>query len=102
MTAAGGEETSRAGRARAFALFRHSLIGEAAHAVLSTRQRGRLVRELAGRAHPGPFAQPVVVSRATIDRWTWWAGGFDGPAGQAIPHVIGRHAHHKCRCLAAR
>ena len=46
---------------------------------LSTRQRGRLVCELAARAHPGPFGDPVGVSRATIDRWirAWRAGGFD-------------------------
>ena len=33
---------------------------------------------LAGKAHPGPFGDPLVVSRATIDRWirAWNAGGF--------------------------
>jgi putative transposase len=79
MTAAGDEETSRAGRARAVALFRYSLIREAADPALSTRQRGRVVRDLAAREHAGPFGVPVRVSRASLDRWirAWRAGGFD-------------------------
>jgi Transposase DDE domain group 1 len=36
---------------------------------LTVKQRGRMVRELAARAHPRPFGEPVVVSRASIDRW---------------------------------
>jgi putative transposase len=37
-----------------------------------------MVRELAGKAHEGPFGEPVTVSRATIDRWirAWRSGGF--------------------------
>ena len=72
------EDRKRAARAEQVALFRYQLIREAADPGLSTRQRGRLVRELAVRAHPGPFGDPVVVSRATIDRWirAWNAGGF--------------------------
>jgi putative transposase len=79
MTAAGDEETHRAGRARAVALFRYSLIREAADPALSTRQRGRVVRDLAAREHAGPFGVPVRVSRASLDRWirAWRAGGFD-------------------------
>ena len=79
MTAAGDEEARRAGRARAVALFRYALIREAADPGLSTRQRGRLVRELAARGHAGPFGEPVRVSRASLDRWirAWRAGGFD-------------------------
>jgi putative transposase len=79
MTAAGDEETHRAGRARAVALFRYALIREAADPALSTRQRGRVVRELAAREHAGPFGEPVRVSRASLDRWirAWRAGGFD-------------------------
>ena len=73
------EEQVRAERARAVGLFRYSLIREAADPRLSTKQRGRLVRDLAEREHPGPFGQPVRVSRATIDRWIrdWRRGGFD-------------------------
>jgi putative transposase len=79
MTAADDEQARRAGRARDVALFRYSLIREAADPGLSTRQRGRLVRELAARPHAGPFGEPVTVSRPSLDRWirAWRAGGFD-------------------------
>jgi putative transposase len=92
MTAAHDEETRRAERARAVALFRYSLIREAADPGLSTRQRGRLVRELAARPHPGPFGEPVRVSRPSLDRWirSWRAGGFDAlvpPARQVTPRT---------------
>src|SRR5258708_30177272 len=70
------EDRKRAARAEQVAVFRYQLIREAADPALSTRQRGRLVRELAARAHPGPFGDSVTVSRATIDRWirAWRAG----------------------------
>ncbi len=85
MTAAGDEEARRAGRARAVALFRYSLIREAADPGLTTRQRGRLVRELAAREHAGPFGEPVAVSRPSLDRWirAWRSGGFDALAPPA-------------------
>ena len=85
MTAADDEEARRAERARAVALFRYSLIREAADPALSTRQRGRLVRELAAREHAGPFGEPVRVSRPSLDRWirAWRAGGFDALAPPA-------------------
>jgi putative transposase len=85
MTAAGDEQTGRAERARAVALFRYSLIREAADPALSTRQRGRLVRGLAAREHAGPFGVPVRVSRASLDRWirAWRSGGFDALAPPA-------------------
>ena len=69
----------RAGRAREVGLFRYALIREAADSALSTRQRGRLVRELAALEHTGPFGQRVRISRVTIDRWilNWRRGGFD-------------------------
>src|SRR5215831_15533460 len=71
------EDRERAARAEQVALFRYQLIREVADPALSTRQRGRLVRELAARAHPGPFGEAVTVSRETIDRWirAWRAGG---------------------------
>ena len=92
MTAAADEEARRAGRARAVALFRYSLIREAADPELSTRQRGRLVRELASRPHAGPFGEQVTVSRPSLDRWirAWRAGGFDAlapPARQVTPRA---------------
>lgn len=70
---------SRASRARDIALFRYALIRPLADPALSGVERGRLVRELAGRVHVGPFGEPVTVSRASLDRWirTWRAGGFD-------------------------
>src|SRR5258706_14492778 len=46
---------------------------------LTSRQRGQIVRGLAGREHAGPWGRPVSVSRKTIDRWITArrAGGFD-------------------------
>ncbi len=72
-------QESFAERARQIGLFRYSLIREVADPGLTSRQRGRLVRELAAREHLGPFGAPVQVSRKTVDRWirTWRAGGFD-------------------------
>jgi transposase len=86
------EDRKRAARAEQVALFRYQLIREAADPSLSTRQRGRLVRELAAKAHPGPFGDPVSVSRETVDRWirAWRAGGFAAlapPARQVTPRT---------------
>jgi putative transposase len=55
------------------------VIREAADPGLSTRARGRLVRDLAEREHTGPSGQRVRVSRVTLDRWilAWRRGGFD-------------------------
>jgi hypothetical protein len=41
----------RAERARAIGLFRYQLIREAADAAYSTKERGKMVRELASREH---------------------------------------------------
>ena len=72
------EDCKRAQRAERAALFRYQLIREAADPGLTVRQRGRMVREIAGRTHEGPFGEPVTVSRATADRWirAWRSGGF--------------------------
>jgi putative transposase len=69
-------------RQREVALFRYSLIREAADAALSKRERGELVRELAARDHAGPGGRRVRVARNTIDRWirTYRAGGFEALA----------------------
>ena len=79
------DKDGRADRARDVGLFRYALIREAADASLSTRQRGRLVRDLAAREHTGPSGERVQVSRVTIDRWilTWRRGGFDALLPQA-------------------
>jgi putative transposase len=66
-------------RQRAIALFRYSLIREAADPVLTKRERGELVRDVAGRDHTGPDGRRVRVARNTVDRWirAYRAGGFD-------------------------
>jgi putative transposase len=67
---------------RNVALFRYSLIREAADESLTIRQRGRLVRELAGSDHAGPNERRVRVARGTIDRWirAYRADGFEALA----------------------
>jgi putative transposase len=64
---------------RDIALFRYSLIREAADPSLSPRERGVLVRRLAAREHVTPNGQRVRVARSTIDRWirAWRAGGYE-------------------------
>ncbi|MGH3452699.1 MAG: helix-turn-helix domain-containing protein, partial [Haloechinothrix sp.] len=66
-------------RHRDVALFRYSLIREAADTSLTPAERGALVRALAERDHVGPSGERVKVSRNTLDRWTraWRAGGFE-------------------------
>lgn len=70
---------------RDVALFRYSLIREAADESLSTRQRGALVRALADREHVGPKDRRVRVARGTIDRWirAYRAGGFEALAPES-------------------
>jgi putative transposase len=67
---------------RDVALFRYSLIREAADYGLSTRQRGQLVRQLAAQDHSGRAGRRVRVARGTIDRWVraYRAGGFEALA----------------------
>src|SRR6266700_2525494 len=69
-------------RRQAVALFRYSLIREAADPALGARERGVLVRALAERDHLGPSGERVRVSRNTLDRWNRWIaawrrGGFE-------------------------
>jgi putative transposase len=67
---------------RDVALFRYSLIREAADESRTTRQRGVLVRELAAGSHAGPDGRHITVARGTIDRWirAYRAGGFNALA----------------------
>jgi len=60
-------------------LFRYQLIQDVVDPGLSARQRGAVVRELAGREHDGPGGAKVAVSEQTIRRWVrdWRSGGFD-------------------------
>jgi putative transposase len=73
------EAAARTERARAIGLFRYRLIREAADPELSTKARGRLVRQIAAAEHLDASGRLVRVSRDTLDRWirAWRAGGFD-------------------------
>jgi putative transposase len=73
------EQRRRAERARRTALFRYELIQDVIDPQLSVRERGRLVRDLAGSDHEGPSGGPVRVSEQTIRRWArdWRTGGFE-------------------------
>src|SRR6516225_8646154 len=63
------DEYKRRERAQAIGLFRYQLICAALDEGLSTKQRGRLVRQLAGQTHTDPFGNQVRISRGTLDRW---------------------------------
>lgn len=83
---------ARRAKAQAVALFRYTLIREAADPSVGSRQRGRMVAEIVAGTHRGPFAEPVRVSRATLDRWirAWRQGGFEAlipPARQVAPRT---------------
>jgi putative transposase len=73
------EMAARTERARAIGLFRYQLIREPADPGLSSKARGRLVRQIAAREHTDPAGRRVRVSRDTLDRWirAWRRGGFD-------------------------
>jgi putative transposase len=79
MSKADDEQRVRLDRAREIGLFRYMLVRQAADPQLTRRQRGRLVRQLAGQAHTDPFGRSVRVTRWTLDRWIaeWRSGGFD-------------------------
>ena len=64
---------------RLTALFRYGLIFDALDEEMSSAQRGRLVRHLAGREHQRLDGTWVGVGRSTVDRWIreYRAGGFD-------------------------
>jgi len=72
------EDEKRRERRHAVGLFRYQLICPALDSGLSTKARGRLVREIASREHTDPFGARVKYSRDTLDRWIrrYRAGGF--------------------------
>ena len=78
MTNEQDHERAPRARVRQVGLFRYGLIQDALDPALSTKQRGRPVRQVAALSHPGPFGTTVVISRATLDRWIrdYRAGGF--------------------------
>src|SRR3954453_14658308 len=65
-------------RRREVALFRYALVRDLADPHLSSRQRGRLARELAGREHTGPDGRSVRGGRSTLGEWVrlYRAGGY--------------------------
>jgi putative transposase len=73
------EEHKRRERAQAIGLFRYQLICPALDTGLSTKQRGKLVRQIAAGTHIDPFGNQVRVSRETLDRWIrrYRGGGFE-------------------------
>lgn len=77
------------------ALFRYQLIVEALNPRLRPRERGRLVREMAGRQHEFPDGSVGTVSRNTLDRWIRYyrARGLAGlePTVRADAGVVRRH-----------
>jgi putative transposase len=76
VTKAEDEAKRRAERAEQIGLFRYRLIQDLIDPTLSTRQRGKRVRELAAITHTDPFGQQVQISRNTLDRWArWWRAG---------------------------
>jgi putative transposase len=92
MAVRGDEVAARTERARAIGLFRYELIREAADPGLSSKARGRLVREIATREHVDPAGRRRRVSRDTLDRWirAWRRGGFDAlvpDARQSAPRL---------------
>jgi putative transposase len=51
------------------ALWRYHLVAEALSPRLGGRERGLIVRRIAGQEHAGPDGEPRRVSRNTLDRW---------------------------------
>jgi putative transposase len=56
-------------RSEVLALWRYHLIAEALSPRLGARERGLIVRRIAGEEHAGPDGEPRVVGRNTLDRW---------------------------------
>jgi putative transposase len=82
------DDEKRRERSHAVGLFRYQLICPALDTGLSTKARGRLVREIASKEHIDPFGAAVRYSRDTLDRWIrrYRAGGFEEliPATRAL------------------
>ncbi len=69
--------------AEELSLWRYHLIAEALDRRIGSKERGLIVRRLAGEEHVGPDGQPHTVSRNTLDRWIrayrqhfWLPGAF--------------------------
>ena len=94
------EEHKRRERAQAIGLFRYQLICPALDAGLSTKQRGKLVREIAGRTHTDPFGNQ---SASRGRRWTAGSAAT-APAGSRrwCPHRGGWPRAPTRRCWSWR
>ncbi|MGH3966082.1 MAG: DDE-type integrase/transposase/recombinase [Pseudonocardiaceae bacterium] len=79
MTTRDQDDAARRARAQQVALWRYQLICPALEVGLSTKARGRIVRAIAARSHPGPFGGQHSYSRDTLDRWIrrYRRGGFE-------------------------
>ena len=95
------EDHKRRERAQAIGLFRYQLICPALDEGLSTKQRGKLVRQIAGQTHSDPFGNQIRVSRETLDRWIrrYRAGGFE--ALVPTPRMLGARTDAQVLELAA-
>lgn len=80
---------------QAVALHRWAVIAEAANDRLCPAERGRVVREIAGRAHAHPDGEARRYSRGTIDRWirAHRSGGLAAlaPAARSDTGVVRAH-----------
>lgn len=82
MSPSEDEDRPRAERARQVSLFRYGLIQDLIDTKLTTRQRGKLARELAAKEHTDPFGRHRSGSPAgTRDCWArhYRAGGSPAP-----------------------
>jgi len=77
------------------ALHRYGVIAEALSHRLTGAERGRIVREAAGRAHTHPDGTRRHYSRGTIDRWirSWREGGLCALKPDARADAGGVRAH---------
>ena len=77
------------------ALFRYTVIAEAANPRLRPRERGHLVRTAAARTHRHPDGSLVRLSRNTLDRWlrAYRERGLDGlrPEKRSDTGAVRRH-----------
>jgi hypothetical protein len=97
-------------RHRDVALFRYSLIREAADPALSKAERGALVRALAARDHTGPGGERVRVARNATSRptrsWPSWkacnyadnltSSESRSPPSRRLSGIAGRDCRHSC------
>jgi putative transposase len=88
------ERRLRTERSRQVALFRYGVIQDLLDPQLSARQRGVLIGRLVAEALPGPFGEPVTVSKTTLHRWrrAFLTGGFDAlvpDPRQSTPRLAG-------------